>query len=111
MYNGNYEVASLVYIYMYMYVQKRYFPLCLAQFPSFLWSCCVVSFVSLLDYMGVFCIGVTHPANVKPQALYIERSVMQLHSANNCLTVCSITKVTCIINDRNKVILKLYFKI
>ena len=27
MYNGNYEVASLVYIYMYMYVQKRYFPL------------------------------------------------------------------------------------
>ena len=30
MYNGNYEVASLVYIYiyMYMYVQKRYFPLC-----------------------------------------------------------------------------------
>ena len=26
MYNGNYEVASLVYI-MYMYVQKRYFPL------------------------------------------------------------------------------------
>ena len=28
MYNGNYEVASLVYIYTYMYVQKRYFPLC-----------------------------------------------------------------------------------
>jgi len=27
MYNGIYEVASLVYIYMYMYVQKRYFPL------------------------------------------------------------------------------------
>jgi len=31
MYNGNYEVASLVYIYMYMYVQKRYFPLCQKQ--------------------------------------------------------------------------------
>jgi len=27
MYNGNFEVASLVYIYMYMYVQKRYFSL------------------------------------------------------------------------------------
>ena len=29
MYNGNYKVASLVYIYtvMYLYVQKRYFPL------------------------------------------------------------------------------------
>ena len=30
MYNGNYKVTSLVYIYkciLYMYVQKRYFPL------------------------------------------------------------------------------------
>jgi len=26
MYNGNFEVASLVYIYMYMYVQKRFSP-------------------------------------------------------------------------------------
>ena len=31
MYNGNFEVASLVHIYMYMYVQNRYFSLWIVQ--------------------------------------------------------------------------------
>jgi len=54
MYNGNYEVASLVYIYMYMYVQKQYFPLWLLHFwPVFYCIVIILLAATLLYSTGI----------------------------------------------------------
>jgi len=59
-----------------------------------------------------FCIEAIHLASAKPQAVFIEQQPLLSAFCQNyflniiSLTVCSVTKVTCIIHDRNKIVLK-----